>query len=266
MSHPVSPLRLISLNMLNDRRDWLPRAGLLAQGLSELQPDVVALQEVRWDPSPALWLAERLGDFTAVLCPGTGHRYRREGLAILSRWPVRDHERLVFGRQGRVAQRLIVDRHDTSWLICNVHLHWNPFSDRVRRRQVEHLLAWLPAGQPTVLCGDLNALPQWPSVSALRRRFVWAQDLPNGAEPAPTFPTPLWRGSGLRQRLRRLALWAMGGLLADGCPWQGVLDYVFVDPVVRVIDCRTVLDQPAADNPRLFPSDHRGLCADLAVR
>ena len=47
--------------------------------------------------------------------------------------------------------------------------------------------------------------------------------------------------------------------------WHGTLDYIFINRGLRAIDCQVVLNQPASHDPRLYPSDHFGLCADLEI-
>jgi endonuclease/exonuclease/phosphatase family metal-dependent hydrolase len=259
-------LRVVTLNLLNDLAYWDYRAPLVVAGLAALRPDVIALQEVRLSPNNAAWIADQLGGFALEVCPGTARRTNREGLAILTRRSVLAHDRMVFEHQGRVAQRVVIDHARTRWTVCNAHLHWSVRDDRTRQEQVTRLLGWLSPGEPTVLCGDLNAPPHYRAVATLRQRFVWAQTPPHTAADRPTFPTALRRGPGPRHRLRSVAVRLLGPLLHHQRePWQAVLDYIFVDPVVRVLRCDVVLDQPAPHDPRLFPSDHRGVFAELAL-
>jgi hypothetical protein len=49
----------------------------------------------------------------------------------------------------------------------------------------------------------------------------------------------------------------------DGPP--GCLDYVWLRGSVRVEGCRLAFDRPAVGDPTLYPSDHLGLSARLAV-
>lgn len=259
-------LRVVTLNLLNDLTFWDERAPLVAAGLSELRPHVVALQEVSLAPNNAEWIADQLGGFGMEVCSGTARRTDREGLAILTRCPVLAHDRMTFGHQGRVAQRVVIQHAGARWTICNAHLHWSMRDDRTRRAQVARLLGWLAPGTATVLCGDFNAPPRYRAVATIRERFVWTQEPPHTAGVRPTFPTALRRGPGARHKLRSAAVYALGPLLHRRRErWQDVLDYIFVDPVVRVIACDLVLDQPAPHDPTLFPSDHRGVFAELAL-
>jgi endonuclease/exonuclease/phosphatase family metal-dependent hydrolase len=45
-----------------------------------------------------------------------------------------------------------------------------------------------------------------------------------------------------------------------------VLDYIFVDRRLQVVDCRRVFDHPAPSHPGLYASDHYGLLATIETR
>ena len=67
-----------------------------------------------------------------------------------------------------------------------------------------------------------------------------------GYDPLATFPTALVSRS-------------------DG--WSGCLDYIFVSQAIpKVVDARIFCRRPAADDPTLYPSDHVGLLASLAIK
>lgn len=266
MMREPGALRVVTFNLLNDLTFWRERAPLIAAGLAALAPDVIAVQEVSLPLNNAAWLAAQLGGYSVHLCPKTGRRSEHEALAILTRLPTGDHATLAFGKQGRVAQQLSLWQGRQRWTVCNAHLHWSLRDDQARRRQVRRLLDWLPADAPSVICGDFNALPHYQAVAAMRERFVSAQVAIFGADAHPTFPTPLKRGPGVRHRLRAAGLRIVGPLLLGGqAGWQGTLDYIFVDPAVRVLACQVALHQPAPHDPALYPSDHMALVADLVL-
>jgi len=259
-------LRVVTFNLLNDPTFWNERAPLIVDGLKSLEPDVIALQEVRLPSNNAAWIAERLDGYEAYLCPKTGARGLLEGEALLCRLPVEDHSTLAFGRQGRVAHRITVSTAAGPCVVGNAHLFFSAFNDVTRRFQVERLLRWLPERMPTVVCGDFNAEPGYPSIAVMRRGFRSAFAVIHGAEPAYTCPTPLDRGPGLRHGVRRLALRILGWILRPGEPsWRGTLDYIFVSPELNVEDCQLVLDRPSPTHPKIYPSDHLGLMATLGL-
>ncbi len=69
----------------------------------------------------------------------------------------------------------------------------------------------------------------------------------SGAEPAVTWP------SGIQAP----------GMDTDGEP--GCLDYIWLRGPLRAVAARLVFDRPAVDDATLYPSDHLGLVARVAV-
>jgi hypothetical protein len=49
----------------------------------------------------------------------------------------------------------------------------------------------------------------------------------------------------------------------DGDP--GCLDYVWLHGPLRAVAARLAFDRPATDDPTLYPSDHFGLVARVAI-
>jgi endonuclease/exonuclease/phosphatase family metal-dependent hydrolase len=60
-----------------------------------------------------------------------------------------------------------------------------------------------------------------------------------------------------------LAFWREIRIREIRLDWRNTLDYIFVDPRVRVMDCTLILDKPAQGNPKFYASDHFGLLAIL---
>jgi endonuclease/exonuclease/phosphatase family metal-dependent hydrolase len=261
-SHKHSTLSLVSLNLLDDLDLWDQREPLIVRELEHLQPDVIAFQEVRMSINNARSIAEKLGGYEVFLCPKTGERGRRDALAILSRLPVKEHHKFSLGHQGRVALRVIIEHEGAMWHLATTHTYWHPLNDRTRLHEAQRLLNWLPG--PGVICGDFNAEPHYPSMLKMKERFQSAHVAAHGREPAYTCPTPLFRGAGARNAARRTAL-NMVGLVAKRKlePWTGVIDYIFVDPVIRVRECHVAFNHPAGHDHKIYASDHLGLFAKL---
>ncbi|MBI5715489.1 MAG: endonuclease/exonuclease/phosphatase family protein, partial [Chloroflexi bacterium] len=146
----MPPLKVLTINLLNDLSRWDERKNLIAQGVNDLQPDLIALQEVKLPLNTAQWLADQLNDYgrdvapqrlyTVHLCPKTGKAKNREGIAILSRLPIEGEAHLDLQRQGRVAQYVRLKIKDKRLIVANTHLYWEPGESKERMNQVERLL------------------------------------------------------------------------------------------------------------------------------
>jgi endonuclease/exonuclease/phosphatase family metal-dependent hydrolase len=260
------PLRVVTINILNDLSRWSERRELLVAGLAAFGPDFIGLQEVvnPRGASTAHELADALGGYSVHTCPKAGRGSVREGIAILSRLPVERHETLDLGSQRRVAQRVAVRVADRPVLFVNAHYYWPPPLHAARVRQVACMLDWLkplPPETAVVACGDFNGTPDCRAIALMGRTLRSAYADRHGQEPAFTCPTPLVGAAPFRAAVTRGVL----RLLAKqpGDVWKGTLDYIFVSPSVRVLECDVILDRPHPDDPGLYPSDHVGLGATL---
>lgn len=260
--HKYSALSLVSLNLLDDLDLWDQREPLIVRELERLQPDVIAFQEVRLSINNAQTIADKLGGYEVFLCPKTGEQGRRDALAILSRLPVKEHHKFALGRQDRVALRVVIEHEGATWHVATTHTYWHPLDDRTRLHQAQRLIEWLP--NPGVICGDFNAEPHYPSMLKMKERFQSAHVAIHGHEPTYTCPTPLFRGSGALNTARRTSL-QVAGLVTKGKleSWTGVIDFIFVEPTIKVQDCHVAFNHPAGHDHRMYASDHLGLFAKL---
>jgi endonuclease/exonuclease/phosphatase family metal-dependent hydrolase len=265
----VPPFKVVTINILNDRSRWKERGALLAQGLAELRPDLIALQEVtffRRGGNTAQWLADQLGDYTVHLCAKTGLLANIEAIAILSRLPVEAHMTLDLRTQNRTAQAVRVSIDGRAVVFANGHYYWRPGESRKRDAQIRLLLDWLskfPPETAIVTCGDFNGIPESAAIKLMNERFKSAHMVCHACEPEYTCPTPLARRANL---FRTFAIYMLG-VMANRTfkPWHGTLDYIFVNERVRVLNCEVVLNQPAPHDARLYPSDHFGLAATFQL-
>ena len=133
----------------------------------------------------------------------------------------------------------------------NTHLHHpdGPPGHVARLRQARAITAFLdelPPTDATVLVGDLNGLPDEPAMDWLFAAGFRSATREAGLGDPGTFPS---------------------GLIAPTI-YRGprvCIDYVLVRGSVRVKDARLAFDQPSANDPGLYPSDHLGLVADLEI-
>jgi endonuclease/exonuclease/phosphatase family metal-dependent hydrolase len=260
-------LKVVTINILSDLSRWKARRGLLAQGLAELQPDLVAVQEVRLPHNPARWLAEQLGLAHVYLSPKTGFEQDREAIAILSRLPFEAQETLDLQGQQRVAQYVQVRVGETPVVVANGHFYWQPGNSAARLRQVGRLVRWIKdiPGQPaSIVCGDFNSTPETTAIELMRQHFISAYAAAHGQEPEYTCPTPLPRSRWAQLRTL-LGFFVLIRPQHFNLGWRGTLDYIFVDARLRVAGCEIVLDKPAPGQARIYASDHFGLCATIEI-
>ena len=183
-------LKVVSYNI-----SFSEKSDLAAQELLELKElrdaDIVLLQEM--DETGTTRIAQALAN-NFVYFPASIHdRHGRYfGNAILSRWPIRDQERVLLPHknpvngQRRIATRAVVTLDGQEVLVYSVHTETPWLSARKRADQVAVLVKSIGEGYPCVIVGgDFNTLTPG-SVTALEQRFERA-----GLQRAssPTAPT-----------------------------------------------------------------------------
>jgi endonuclease/exonuclease/phosphatase family metal-dependent hydrolase len=138
--------------------------------LRELDADVIALQELLWDPQDALHLLDHFAaelKYQAIAGPTLLRRDGHYGNAILTRLPVQyaNHVDISVPRcECRGAIDAVLGHPGETVRIIATHLGLWPSE---RRKQMRRLLALLAGStvNPTVLMGDLN---EW---------FLWGRPL-----------------------------------------------------------------------------------------
>ncbi|MBW4665979.1 MAG: endonuclease/exonuclease/phosphatase family protein [Cyanomargarita calcarea GSE-NOS-MK-12-04C] len=263
-------VKIATINILFELDLWMQRRELLVEGLAAEKADLIGLQEVNWEENTGMWLAEQLGMSYVYIVPyqdPARDDKPRYGAAIISRYPFIHQADLDLQGQGRRAQYVQVEIDNQPLIFCNGHYYWETKPSTERMKQMQLLTNWLgelPAEMPIVAVGDFNALPDSPDMIFMREKFVSAYAVCNGKEPEYTCPSALLRPkynliSNLKHRFWRLLL---NGTLK---PFRGTLDYIYINQHLTVRDCRVILNQPAPDNKRIYPSDHFGLAADLLI-
>jgi endonuclease/exonuclease/phosphatase family metal-dependent hydrolase len=247
----MDSLHVATLNIRNLADRWDERLPLLLADMAALQPDVLALEEVVY----VLQQDRLIGAGGSGRYESTrGWAGRPEyGNALLVKEPLvaADAERLDLGLTRSAIRARLDLRGGTTVVIAVTHLHHVPADEAQRDEQARLLVDWLadaPAADAVVVMGDFNAEPDEPAYSRMQdAAFRSAFREANGAEPEVTWP------SGL-----------LGPAIdTDGPP--GCLDYIWLRGAVVVESCGLAFDRPAVDDPGLYPSDHLGLTARLAV-
>jgi len=275
---PARPvLRALTLNLWGESAPLERRLSLCSREIAALEPDVVALQEVRQVPDHVPNTAETLAAALGLHCVfqktvewGGGD----EGLAILSRFPIREsgHSRLPHPMPGdeRIALWAILDSGVGTVAAFTTHLTYRMLHGIQREDQAaavdqtvqEVLSRQLERPAVTLVMGDFNASPDADEIRFLRGlhtlhgRRTYYQDAFLVQPERPSHPGITWaRRNVYTHKLRFLET-------------DRRIDYIFVGQASRdgkglVKSCRVVLDQPDAEG--VFPSDHFAVFAEVEL-
>jgi endonuclease/exonuclease/phosphatase family metal-dependent hydrolase len=252
----MAEVTVATLNLFNKVGRWGERMPLVVEQMAELQPDAIALQEVDLMIDQAISLCHLVN---GRLAGPEQKRYRvyhmgRPGRAahvmanaVMTRLPVTAHEGLDYLTYDGVAQRLRLQLDGDATLdFYNTHLYFPPEAAQERVDQGKRLLAWeqtWSGAGAVAIAGDYNAYPGEPVLDLMKERFASAHEAANGNEPEKTWPTPV--------------------NTHDPSP-PGCLDYIFVAGA-RVLAAGLAFDRPHPLDADLYPSDHLGVYARLAV-
>lgn len=263
-------LRCLTLNLWGAEAPLEQRMAMVAAGLRELAPDVVALQEVREVPSSlpnqAATLAKAAG-YNHVFAPATPFGGGQEGLALLARDPIVENATLELPHAEPKERRILLSARIQGvrggvW-IHTTHLNYRLSHGKQREDQVQAIeasLARRTTEAPQILMGDFNARPEADEIRWLRGlvtvggRRAYFQDAWERLHPGE----PGWTWARSNPYTAKLAF-----LEPDRR-----LDYIFVSPMRgdgrgAIHSGRIVFDQPSPDG--VYASDHFGLLAEIQV-
>ncbi len=160
---------LLTLNLAG-YKDWAAREPEIIKALNQANADVVLLQEVRYDPSispltQANYINSLLdipyeysvSDVSRFYAPSVGEPYR-EGLAILSKFPLHNPETLALTKSAddkhtRIIQNADVDMHGTALGLTNVHFSNNQYSTTQLKETLNILIE---RNTTNIIAGDFN--------------------------------------------------------------------------------------------------------------
>jgi endonuclease/exonuclease/phosphatase family metal-dependent hydrolase len=161
-------MRITTLN-LQGFADWDGRSPQIVDYLRGLDPDLILFQEVVFLPevspfSPVELLNRELGmpvrhESVTRLQSGQVHAVYREGLALLSKWPVPATQSLALRQEEgdphqRIVQLADVRTEDGVWPVVNVHLS---VRDDFALAHLGEVLEILRAkGERRIIGGDFN--------------------------------------------------------------------------------------------------------------
>jgi endonuclease/exonuclease/phosphatase family metal-dependent hydrolase len=183
-------LRLVTINFWGTEAPLDRRLALATAQLRALDPDLVAMQEVRpldgtSGRTTADVLADALGlsaryEVTLEWADGAwpGMAGGQEGLAILSRHPIEEHAALRLPEARPLEARILLSARlatpaGSIW-VHTTHLHYRLDDGVAREHQVLAIDAAIRArgreasDAPQILCGDFNATPESDEIRFLR--------------------------------------------------------------------------------------------------
>lgn len=264
-------VRVLTHNIFGHHANWEARQRVLTDGLRDLAPDLIALQETMLTDEDDQ-ARQILGD-RYHLVHSTAREPGGEGIAIASRWPIMAMRELDLKVTPRTADfacttliteidapapvgPLVFINHFPDWQLH--HEHERELQTVLAARAIEEMVAERP--RHVVLAGDLDADPDAASVRFLAGkqsldgmsvcyRNAWASAHPG--QPGPTFT------SGNPLQAARNWDW----------PFHQI-DHIFVrcgphgGPTLRIAACELAFAEPAAG---VWASDHFGLAADLTL-
>lgn len=162
-------LKFISLNLAG-YKNWKSRQQKIIEFINKTDPDVVLLQEVRFDPQEFAYsqsilinkLLEKASPYTQTTVsrfyqPNAGSAYR-EGLATLSKYPIISSESLVLTKRpddkhSRIIQNIDLTIGGHQVKLANIHLSNNKYSSE----QLRELLDIFSSRQESrIIAGDFN--------------------------------------------------------------------------------------------------------------
>jgi endonuclease/exonuclease/phosphatase family metal-dependent hydrolase len=204
-------LRLATWNVWARHGPWEQRQPAIAATLSAGEPDVVVLAEA-WstpDADQAATVAAEIGLEHHCFAGSGGEDGARSGAAVLSRWPMTEHEGRSLdagtGRFGSVLRAEIAGPRGPIRVFA-VMLDWPPHYSHVRQAQASELAGYVGGFDRTTLtavCGDFDAPPDSDEIRMLTGlaagcRVAW-RDAWETADPAD--PGHTW-SNGVLAELR----------------------------------------------------------------
>jgi endonuclease/exonuclease/phosphatase family metal-dependent hydrolase len=245
-------LRIATLNLEQDQKRWAARRELIAAQLKDLHPDIFALNEIHIPSETGRWLqgaAAKLSGIKYALLQqskvGADSRTQAEGL--LTRYPVTETANLDYCSHNCVALAARFEIDGRFLDVYVTHLIAARVDDTARQDQVAQLLEWIRKRQAdfSVVCGDFNAAPDQPSIRLMSTALRSTQS-------QPTAFTPLREPGGSPTH-------------PDWERFDRCIDYIWVTESINVEASGLCFNQPAPDDPNLWPSDHVGVWADLEL-
>ncbi len=241
--------RVATLNLEQDHKRWSDRRELIVDQLEQLQPDVMALNEVCIPLQTGRYLQQALGvDYNLIQQSKVNGLSQVDGEGLLTKFLVKETANFDYRARDSVAQvaRLEIDGYLVDVYVT--HLYQSRGEDSLRLYQVQQLLDWINRRDDVaarIVCGDFNATLDMPSAKLMAGAFKPTQT-------QPTAFTPLQGADGSVSH----PYWER----FDRC-----IDYIWVAGPFQVKGSGHCFNTPSPIDATLWPSDHIGVWADLEL-
>lgn len=190
-------LKIGTFNILNTSCRYEERKVELKRTLSELNCDILGLQELNFQVNRELF---DLSSYT-LKCVALPHpmlksesQFRIDGNGVLIKNDIEilEEHRLVYKNNLRVAQILKLQKQNHTFIFVNTHL--DHLSELIREQQLLELLDVLKNynNYPIICTGDYNFIPEVHNYKLMSNEFRSAHFQVHGKEPQITFPTGLF--------------------------------------------------------------------------
>ena len=266
-------IRVVTYNIFLNQARWEKRRDLIVKELDILDADVICLQEVVLPRNSAQEIANRLKGKYNVLVYSKHNSLEAEdtvALAILSKQMPKEVSHLTLGsKEQRIALRATFRFGLKEVDVINTHLFWYPYNlmrTFIQRDQVKRIIQWSSSSRPTIICGDMNAVPKSrPIIEFSKRGFVSSYKNANGSEPKWTCANPVPSPERSTKDNLLLALYNLLRFHRFGV-WRGVYDYIFINKYLKPKKAGVFGKEPAENDSTLYPSDHLGVYADISIK
>lgn len=244
-------MKILTLNTWQERGPWRERWELIFRSLQEYDAEIVGFQEV-FNMDWAKKIHVRSG-YPYLAVSG-----EHSGLIFLSKFKPAQQECLVMKTKSptedylRYAFFLSVDTGKEKVALFNTHLSWKVDENEIRMKQTLELEAFVQKKAeklPVALLGDLNAGPDTPSVTYLRKMLKWC-DTFGAKNPGDLGITWDYRNPYAEAEREKMA--------------ERRIDYIFVRertrPFKEILSSRVAFSEPRGG---IWPSDHFGVMTEF---